>query len=155
MSYYSFSDVFKHCYLDVLKHHYFDCRGRATRSEYWFFMLLMSLPMSFFYGLAVISAMVHVYMMTPADYSAAGSAGLPMLSIIAFILMILWNLLHLAPSLGVSIRRLHDSGRSGWHLLIGLIPLVGGFIYLYYLCLDSQPGANAYGPNPKEPAPQI
>jgi Predicted membrane protein len=159
MSYYSFSDVFRHCYLNVLKHHYFDCRGRATRSEYWFFMLLMSLPMSFFYGLGMIDLMIYAARISPADYSggSAGSpleTGLPILTIISITMMCLWNLFHLIPSFGVTVRRLHDTGRSGWHMLIGLIPLVGGFIVLYFFCLDSQPGANRFGPNPKEQPPQ-
>jgi uncharacterized membrane protein YhaH (DUF805 family) len=62
----------------------------------------------------------------------------------------LFYLAILLPGLGVSIRRLHDTGRSGWWLLIGLVPFVGGITLLVFTCLDSAPGANAYGPNPKE-----
>ncbi|MDR2934962.1 MAG: DUF805 domain-containing protein, partial [Candidatus Adiutrix sp.] len=49
----------------------------------------------------------------------------------------------------LGIRRLHDIGKSGWWLLLLLIPLVGAIIILVFLCLDSQPGENQYGPNPK------
>jgi len=52
------------------------------------------------------------------------------------------------PSLAVTVRRLHDINRSGWWLLIGLIPL-GGLVLLIFVCLDSNPGPNEYGPNPK------
>ena len=55
----------------------------------------------------------------------------------------------LVPSIAVTIRRLHDTGRSGWWCLIGLVPVVGGIVLLVFMCLDSTPGANAYGPNPK------
>ncbi|TJY41720.1 DUF805 domain-containing protein [Cohnella pontilimi] len=61
----------------------------------------------------------------------------------------LYALAILLPSLAVSVRRLHDTGRSGWWLLIGLIPLIGAIILLVFTCQDSQPGDNRYGPNPR------
>lgn len=54
----------------------------------------------------------------------------------------------LVPSLAVAARRLHDVGKSGWFMLLSLIPFVGLYV-LYLLVLDSEPGSNAYGPNPK------
>ena len=56
----------------------------------------------------------------------------------------------LVPGLAVSIRRLHDVGKSGWYLLINLIPIAGPIWFLVLACTDSQPGHNKYGPNPKE-----
>ena len=53
------------------------------------------------------------------------------------------------PSLAVAVRRLHDIGKSGWMLLIGLIPLVGAIWLLILLLRDSEAGENKYGPNPK------
>lgn len=53
------------------------------------------------------------------------------------------------PSLAVGVRRLHDTGKSGWFLLIGLIPLVGGIILFVFTVQDSAAGDNQYGPNPK------
>jgi uncharacterized membrane protein YhaH (DUF805 family) len=50
------------------------------------------------------------------------------------------------------VRRLHDTGRPGWWILIGLIPLVGGIVLLVFAVSDSQPGSNEYGPSPKENA---
>lgn len=61
----------------------------------------------------------------------------------------LYSLAVLLPTLAVSVRRLHDTGRSGWWLLIGLIPLIGGIILLVFSCMDSDPNENQYGPNPK------
>ena len=54
----------------------------------------------------------------------------------------------LIPNLAVAVRRLHDTGRSGWWLLIGLIPIIGFFVLLYFFVLDSE-NDNQYGPYPK------
>ncbi len=53
----------------------------------------------------------------------------------------------------MTVRRLHDTGRSGWWVLIGFIPLVGGIILLVFMCQDSEPGANRFGANPKAVSP--
>ena len=58
----------------------------------------------------------------------------------------------LLPSLGVAVRRLHDTDRSGWWLLIGLIPLIGLIVLIVFFVMDSQPGQNRFGANPKEGA---
>jgi uncharacterized membrane protein YhaH (DUF805 family) len=97
--------------------------GRARRSEYWFFVL--------FFVLAVIVA------------SVIGG-------LIRFgLLGLLVELALLLPYLAVTIRRLHDTGRSGWWILIGLIPLVGAIVLIVFAVQDSQPAQNAYGPSPK------
>lgn len=54
------------------------------------------------------------------------------------------------PGLAVSVRRLHDTGRSGWWWFLCLIPLIGAIVLIIFYTQDSQPGENAYGPNPKE-----
>lgn len=56
----------------------------------------------------------------------------------------------LLPSLAVTVRRLHDIGRTGWWILISLIPLIGTIVLLVFTCTDSEPGDNQYGPNPKQ-----
>ncbi|MFN3568205.1 MAG: DUF805 domain-containing protein [Caldimicrobium sp.] len=56
----------------------------------------------------------------------------------------------LLPYLAVTVRRLHDVGKSGWWILISLVPFIGLIWLLVLLCTDSQPGENKYGPNPKE-----
>jgi len=61
----------------------------------------------------------------------------------------IYSLAILLPSIAVSIRRLHDTNRSGWWILIGLIPLLGTIVLLVFMALDSQPDENQYGPNPK------
>ena len=79
---------------------------------------------------------------------SAGAVGILIGAVTA--LCVLYCLAALIPSLAVGVRRLHDSGNSGWMMLVGLIPLVGGIWLLVLFCQDSQPGANRWGANPKE-----
>ncbi len=72
--------------------------------------------------------------------TTAGSIGL---------LVGLYSLAFFLPSLAVSVRRLHDTDRSGWWILIGLIPIVGGIVLLVFMVQDSTPGDNQFGQNPK------
>ena len=111
--------------------HYADFTGRARRSEYWYFVLF-NFIVSILIGLSlgVIAGLLNV----------------PALVYLAY----LWSLAVFIPSLAVSVRRLHDIGRSGWWVLLSLLPLVGAIILIIWHCTDSQPGANQYGPNPKE-----
>ena len=104
--------------------------GRSRRSEYWFFglfYLIFVVALAFVDGLA-------------GTYDQASGAGL-FSSIFALALFI--------PSLAVAVRRLHDTDRSGWWLLISLIPLIGAIVILVFVLMDSTPGENRYGPNPK------
>jgi uncharacterized membrane protein YhaH (DUF805 family) len=64
----------------------------------------------------------------------------------------LYALAVLIPSIAVTVRRLHDTDRSGWWILLGLIPLVGTIILLVFVCLDGTPGPNRFGTNPKQSA---
>jgi uncharacterized membrane protein YhaH (DUF805 family) len=116
-------------YLRVLKQ-YATFEGRARRKEYWFFTLFYVLV---YLVLAVADNLTGTY---NAD------AGLGLLSG-------LYILATLIPCLAVMVRRLHDTDRNGWWVLIGLIPVVGDIVLLVFACLDSQPGANRFGPNPK------
>ena len=65
------------------------------------------------------------------------------------ILQLIYGLAVLLPALGVSVRRLHDIGKSGWWLFLGLVPIIGPIVLLVFVCLDGKPGSNEYGPNPK------
>ncbi len=98
--------------------------GRARRSEYWWFVLFT----------------VIVDIVVSAIDAAIGSS----------ILGIIVSLALLLPSLAVGIRRLHDTDRSGWWILIGIIPLVGWIVLIVFAVQDSSNGANKYGPSPKE-----
>jgi len=107
---------------------YADFSGRATRTEYWMFYLT--------YIIAVVVASV-----------IDSIIGLPVLTLIL-------GLGLLIPSLSVTVRRLHDTGRSGWMIFISLVPLIGGLIVLFFLVQDSRED-NDYGVNPKATAAKI
>jgi uncharacterized membrane protein YhaH (DUF805 family) len=104
---------------------YAEFTGRSRRSEYWYFILVYTL----------ISSAVNTFAFILGDWVTMLG------SLVGFALFI--------PSLAVSIRRLHDTGRSGWWLLIGVVPLIGITLLIVWFATDSQPGANEYGPNPK------
>lgn len=110
-------------YLKVLKN-YVGFTGRARRKEYWMFVLVSAIISIL---LAIVEALIGV------DDFITG----------------LYSLLVLLPTLAVGVRRLHDTGRSGWWLLIALIPIVGAIILIVFFCEDSKADENQYGPNPK------
>ncbi|WP_338672951.1 DUF805 domain-containing protein [Streptomyces sp. SCSIO 30461] len=112
-----------HWYLDVLKK-YAVFSGRARRQEFWMFTL--------------INVIVQLVLMG-LDYGVLGLG----------ILGPIYVLLTFLPSLGVTVRRLHDTGRSGWFVLLGIIPLVGPIIVLVFMAGEGKPEANEYGENPK------
>jgi uncharacterized membrane protein YhaH (DUF805 family) len=104
--------------------------GRSRRKEYWMFTLFN-----------IVIAIVLCILSLVLRESGVG--------VIFSILSFIYSLAALIPGLAVSVRRLHDTGKSGWFLLLGLIPFVGPVILLVFFCMDSEPGQNAYGPNPK------
>jgi uncharacterized membrane protein YhaH (DUF805 family) len=116
-------------YLAVLKK-YAVFSGRARRKEYWWFILINAIIAFVLAGLGVLT-------------TKNGEVG-------AFTLLsVLYSLVVILPSLGVMIRRLHDTNRSGWWFFISLVPFVGELILLIFLVLDSDPATNRFGPNPK------
>jgi len=116
-------------YLDVLKK-YAVFHGRARRKEYWYFILLSS----------IISTLLTIVDSLTGTFSAESEVGL---------LGGIYLLATLVPSLAVTVRRLHDTNRSGWWILLGLVPLVGVIILIVFLALDGSPQLNDYGTNPK------
>jgi len=125
---------FQKYFKETVTKRYSDFEGRARRSEYWYFTLFYTI----------------IYLVIYSGTLAGILGDIPIIGGLFGLLTLVFALGMLVPSLAVAVRRLHDTGKSGWLLLIGLIPLVGGIILLVFLCTDSTPGANAYGPNPKE-----
>jgi uncharacterized membrane protein YhaH (DUF805 family) len=106
--------------------------GRSRRKEYWFFVLfylLISL------GLGILDAVLGTH--TAKGVGLFGA---------------IYALALLIPSLSVTVRRLHDTGRTGWWILFAFVPLIGWLVLLVFMFLDSQPGDNEYGPSPKAAA---
>jgi len=110
-------------YLQTLKK-YADFGGRARRTEYWMFFLF-----NFIIGI-VLSVVDYVL----------GTGG---------IIGALFALALLIPAVAVGVRRLHDTDRSGWWLLIAFVPLIGAIVLIIFFVLDSSPGDNRFGANPK------
>lgn len=119
-------------YKAVLTNKYSDFSGRARRSEYWWFVLVNAGALI---GIVVVAGIL--------------SAIAKPLGVIGYLLYLVVALGTLIPGLAVGIRRLHDTGKSGWFLLISLVPLVGGIILLVFLFSDSSKESNQYGPSPK------
>ncbi len=113
-------------YLEVLKK-YAKFDGRAHRTEFWMFVLV-SLLISI--GLSIIDVVIG----TEGDYGGLLSG--------------LYGLAVLIPSLAVGARRLHDTGRSGWWQLLGLIPIIGAIILIVWFATKGHESENQHGPNP-------
>ena len=118
----SFNDILAIVKSVILKN-YVNFEGRANRPEFWWFFLF-----NFVVGLIL---------------SLLGKAGTTLQGI--------WSLAILLPQLGLSARRLHDIGKSGWLLLLGLIPIVGWIILIIWWAKQGDPNMNEYGPVPQMP----
>ncbi|MEM8694423.1 MAG: DUF805 domain-containing protein [Pseudomonadota bacterium] len=117
---------------------YADFSGRSRRTEYWMFVLFYIL---LFIGLGIVGAIFDTVLGTSGPDSPIGMFTLGLISIAGLALII--------PSLAVQVRRFHDQDKSGWFILLGLIPYVGGLIVLVFMCLDGTPGPNRFGEDPK------
>lgn len=116
---------------------YADFQGRARRSEYWLFTLLLIIV---FIVLYVPMLAFAGDMQTTGEISPIAGLFLALIGIVALGTLI--------PSIAVTVRRLHDTDRSGWWYLISFIPF-GGIVLLIFTVLDGTPGANKFGPDPK------
>ncbi len=114
--------------------------GRARRREFWSFALV---------NFAIVLVLAFGAGLTGGITNVGGHPNFTPGSSIFYGLYVLYTLAVLIPSLAVSVRRLHDTGRSGFWLLLAFVPIIGGLVLLVFYALDSQPGENQYGPNPK------
>jgi len=112
---------------------YAEFSGRSRRAEYWYYVLFYVLILV---GLSIIDSATGMF-------DAERGVG---------VLSSLFALGTLIPTIAVTVRRLHDTDRSGWWILLELVPVIGGIVVLVFTCLDGTPGSNKYGPNPKEVA---
>ena len=110
---------------------YADFSGRARRKEYWIFSLINNIIIFLLYILQIVTIESTLWLIFP-------------------IILFLYAMAVFLPGLAVNIRRLHDIGKSGWWYLIYLIPIIGAIWLTVLMCLDSEPGENQWGENPKE-----
>ena len=119
---------------------YADFAGRANRSEYWLFAL-------FIFLVAMGFAFVAGFM---SGFTGNQTAASPV-----FLLYGLFILGSLVPSFAVTFRRLHDTNRSAWWLLIAFLPIIGSIVLIVFYCLPGTAGPNRFGPAPGAPAEDL
>lgn len=125
-------------FLDAIKSfwsHYSKFKGRSRRSEYWWIQLFLVLT-----NLAVAAIDLALMEGDLDRFIANGGGG---------IVGLIWILVTIVPALAVLVRRLHDTGKSGWWVLIGFVPLIGGIVLLVFTVLDSDAVENKFGVLPK------
>ena len=115
--------------------HYSKFKGRSRRSEYWWIQLFLVLT-----NLAVAAIDLALMDGDVDRFIANGGGG---------IVGLIWILVTIVPALAVLVRRLHDTGKTGWWALIGFVPLIGGIVLLVFTVLDSDAGENKFGESPK------
>lgn len=116
-----------------MKKNYLNFSGRARRKEYWMWFLFFSI-------FIIIASFLDELLGIDFISTSSASEG---------VVWLLVCLVHLIPGIAVTVRRLHDTGKSEWYLLISLVPTVGLVWLLYILCLNGDSGDNKYGENPK------
>ena len=149
---------------------YAKCSGRSRRSEFWYFKLLLFI---LYFLIAITQAfnnsnyitkhiennstdfnvtknLTIISNITDGKEEVEKNVPLNIFDIISLIIAIIFFI----PNLTVTVRRLHDVGRTGWYVLIPIIPFIGYFILLYFCVCDSEEQANLYGPSPKYVLPK-
>lgn len=119
---------------------YVDFGGRARRSEYWWWALFVFLVDLVVNALGGFQPILIVLGRGESGESAVWTFLAAAVSLVLFL-----------PGLAVFVRRLHDTGRSGWWWLIVLVPLVGLIVLFVFLVQEGNPDSNQYGPSPKQP----
>ncbi len=121
---------------------YFDFAGRSRRMEYWMFQLFVILVY-----VALTAAMLLVG--GGLDFEGAEAAPGPLVLMIVVVASI-WVIATVIPTFALTIRRLHDTNHSGFWVLIGFIPIIGGLVLLYFMLIEGTRGPNLYGADPKQ-----
>ena len=122
-------------YIDALKR-YFDFQGRANRSQYWLFALVHVIVI-------VVLGLVDFFVFFGGNAESVADE-----TVALFPITTIYQLAVLLPLLGVTARRLHDTGRSGWWQLIGFVPLIGAIVLIIFLVLPGDPEGNSHGEPP-------
>ena len=125
-------DAFEQYFLNVIRNHYADFEGRARRKEYWMFYLF---TIAIYFAIVILAAILS----SIAD----------VLGLVGWLAYAVFALGVIVPGVAVTVRRLHDTGKSGWLALLGLVPLLG-LVLLYFMVIEGDAGPNEYGPDPKD-----
>ena len=112
-----------HWFIDPIKYQYADFSGRATRQQFWMYVLWYVL---LYVGIGIIGVVTDIEELT-----------------------LLYGLVVLVPGIAITARRLHDTNMSGWWQLIGLVPFIGLIVMIVFLVRAGDQTANQYGPDPK------
>ncbi|HIE34981.1 MAG TPA: DUF805 domain-containing protein [Campylobacterales bacterium] len=115
-------EYFNKYFLDVVKNKYAQFDGRASRSEFWYYILFRLI-------ISVIAAVL------------GNIIGFPIFELLVFLALFV-------PDIAIAVRRLHDINKTGWWLLVGLIPLIGALVLIAFFVMKSYPDDNQYGPPP-------
>lgn len=126
---------------------YAEFEGRSGRQEYWMFFLFNVIVYTILGGFSFAS---FVQSRVAGGLGAPGTP-LPVGGSIGLGLLGLFALATFIPSIAVQVRRFHDQDKSGWFILLGLIPYVGGIVLLIFMCLEGTRGPNRFGPDPRDP----
>jgi uncharacterized membrane protein YhaH (DUF805 family) len=118
-----------------------DFQGRSARIEYWMFQLCVLLQL--------VAVVALIMALAPREDRAMPWASLPVL--LLTVLAVVGGLAWLWAGLALTVRRFHDQDRSGWFVLLGAIPYVGGLISLVFMCMPGTVGPNRFGADPRNP----
>ena len=116
---------FNQYFIDTLKNRYADFNGKATRSQYWYFVL-------FYVLLSIVLAVIDTFVVNPVlgmNVQEAAQGG---------ILQIVFALALIIPSIAIGVRRLHDTDKSGWWMLISFVPVIGILVLLFFFIQPSK-----------------
>lgn len=122
--------------IDAVTKNYANFKGRASRKEYWLFVLATAI-------ISVVIALIKISGLAIPFVNAHVIASMTILDV-------LFQVFIFIPSLAIVVRRLHDIGKSGWFYLIAFIPIVGWILIIIWACRKGQDGSNRFGSNPLE-----
>jgi uncharacterized membrane protein YhaH (DUF805 family) len=130
--------------IGVCFHKYGTFTGRAARWEFWWWTLFQVLIAAAFDSMVVPQEIRNLALTTPSGHIPPLDPTHATVQLIGS----LFSLVLLLPTLAVSVRRLHDTGRSGWWYLFGIIPIVGWITMLVWFCRKGTEGDNRFGADP-------
>ena len=120
---------------------YAEFSGRSRRKEFWMFVLLSFIA-------AIVAGVIDISLGYGTTDSYVSDSGFGASATSSGPVGIILTLALLIPGIAVSVRRLHDTDRSGWWLLLAFLPLIGAIVLVVFYCLDGTRGPNEYGPDP-------